>query len=397
MSNVESRRQANVSSQVLLAEVGRDTTLAHEVYFLTLLLRMGLIPTQDSSIYMVLANKIVCANLYFIGGALLYIPISTIVMAEDDHGDDSFINLLGRIIFCVYTPTMYIYISNLAGRSPGIITLLKELASREHESNSYCNPCHKQYPIKVIVFVVMFLNVMNVLVSIFSPSVASSVLGLSNNPVFLIYLHTVVYFLSFGWLLPIPFVYLGCKLLTDKVKYLIAYVHTEFKTIKLSDDKNNSVDLTFVMSWHDELYEKNRLLNKILSGMVTVTIFFLAVACTLLAVSLAIEGYNKNIIFWFIANIIILYATSFPAAELEIQNKIFGIELGALPMPARTLPDLNLYLNLYQTCAIKTTRSEFGIFVIGTKLRITFLALMRVGSITLSVILFLGGLRQSTN
>ena len=131
--------------------------------------------------------------------------------------------------------------------------------------------------------------------------------------------------------------------------------------------------------------------------MVTVTICFLAVACTLLAVTLAIEGFSKNILFWFIANTIILYATSYPAAELEIQNKIFGIALGALPMPARSLPGLNLYLNLYQTSAIKTTRSEFGIFVIGTKLRITFLALVRVGSITLSVILFLGGLLQSTS
>jgi ABC-type arginine/histidine transport system permease subunit len=149
------------------------------------------------------------------------------------------------------------------------------------------------------------------------------------------------------------------------------------------------------MAWHDELYEKNRLLNKILSGIVTLTIGFLAIASTLLAVNIAIVGFNANDIFWFLSNFFILVATCYPVAELEIQNKLLYIELGALPMP-RDMPDLNLYLNLYQTCAIKTSRSAFGIFVKGTKISITFNALIRIGSITLSAIIFLGGILQVT-
>ena len=250
---------------------------------------------------------------------------------------------------------------------------------------------------QAIVVVVITLCVMNVLVSVFSPDIATSVLGVSQSHVFMVYLHTTVYFLSCGWLLPIPFVFLGCKLLTDKVKYLIAYVHTEFKTIRSSDDSRNVVDLAYVMAWHDELYEKNRLLNKILSGMVTLCTCFLAVASTTIAISIAIEGFTANLMFWFMSNTIILASTCYPAAELEIQNKLLSIELGALPMPAREMPNLNLYLNLYQSCAIKTSRSEFGIFVKGTKIRITFLALMRVGSITLSAIIFLGSLLQTAN
>ena len=97
------------------------------------------------------------------------------------------------------------------------MALLREVGRRELNNNTHSSPCNnKQYPIKSIVLVVLVLCVMNVLVSILTPDMAVSVLGVSRHPVFLSYLHTIVYFFSFGWLVPIPFVYLGCKLLTNK-------------------------------------------------------------------------------------------------------------------------------------------------------------------------------------
>ena len=117
---------------------------------------------------------------------------------------------------------------------------------------------------------------------------------------------------------------------------------------------------------------------------------FLAGALTIIAVKISFMGYNRNDLFWFLSNAFVFTATCYPAGELEIQNQNLRIELGALPI-SRTRSHSNLFLSLYQTCSIKTVNSPFGILVKGTTIRITFNALIRVGSIVLSTIIFLGG------
>ena len=381
-----------VDAQKLLAEITGDAALATETYFLNMLMKMGCIATKDSSSLFIWLHRFVSANLIVAGtGALIYVPVTTFSSTSNDDIVTDPITVAGRLMFCVYTPAMYIYISSLARCHDGIVALLRDVGRREHNNSTHSSPCNKKYPIKAIVLLVLFLSLLNVLVSIMRPHIVKSMLGVTHHPAFLWYLHGLVYFLGFGWLLPIPFVFLGCKLLTNKIQYLIIYIQNEFQTKRLSGDLENPVDLAFVMAWYDELYEKNRLLNQILSGIVTLTVGFLALATTCLALNMTISGISTEDLFWFISNFIILVATCYPVAELEIQNKLLSIELGALPMP-RNMPNLNLYLNLYQTCTIKTSRSEFGIFVKGTKIRITFNALIRVGSITLSVIIFLASL-----
>ena len=341
-----------------------------------------------------MGESLVCVNLLVTAVIALVFPPLASEMAEEDstHG----IPLIGRLLFCIYAPSMYIYLSGLARCSPGLLTLINDVGRREYVDSNHTSPCTTKYPLKTIFVVVFFLCVSNVIINIFDRDIVLSILGLSHHPVYLVYLYCLLWLCSTAWLLPIPFVYLGCKLMTEKVQYMIRYVHKEFETRRMSDDLESPVDLAFVMAWHDELYEKNRLLNQILSGIITLTVAFLTLATTAIALNIAINGFNGADFFWFLANFIILAATCYPAAELEVQNKILSIELGSLPMPRR-LTSLNLYLNLYQTCTIKASRSMFGIFVKGTKIRITFNGVIRIGSITFSAIIFLGGVLQASN
>ena len=379
-----SSEDASSSDEVdLETEVGADTILKTEAYFLNLLFLVSLVATKDSSPIFIWMNRFICVNAFVIGvGALIYISITSFVTREHTR---SAVSVTGRVLFCLYSSTMYIYISGLARCSPGLVTLLRDVGRREPNNSTHSSPCNKKYPIKAIVLLVLFLCVLNVLVTVFTPGLIESLFGLTHHPVFLGYLFFMSYILSLGWLISIPFVYLGCKVLTNKIQYLTSYIQTEFH-----ENGNDPIDLFFVMAWHDELYEKNRLLTQGISGLVTLTIGFLAIASTTIAIHIAIIGISVNDTFWFLSNFFVLVATCYPVAELEIQNKFLHIELGALPMPDN-MPNLNLYLNLYQTCAIKASRSEFGIFVKGTKFRITFNALIRIGSITLSVIIFFGG------
>jgi hypothetical protein len=372
----------SLSSSSATIQPQNPVYLEDEVASLEILLTAGLVASTHSSSAMQWLSRFVRANVLLVGlGAAVYVPITAFVTREHSS---SVILIAGRMLFTIFTTVMYMYISHMAKSSPGIVALIREVGSRE-TNNKHASPCSTKYPITAIVAVVMILCVSNVVVIIFSPEILISLLGLTNHRLFIVYLEVVVYFLSFAWMASIPFVYLGCKLLTEKVKFLIAHVTTEFRS-----EREEPVDLFFVMEWYDELYEKNRLLTEAISGVVTLTIMFLATASTLIAIHIAIVGPNTNDVFWFFSNFFILVATCYPVAELEIQNKLLSIELGALPMP-KSVVDFNLYLNLFQTCTIKTSRSQFGIFVMGTKFRITFSALVRVGSITLSAIIFLAG------
>ena len=371
--------------KLLLAGQDADNSfLKSEIYYLRLLLRVGLIPTSDSSKYFLWLNKFVCLNMFIVGfGSLIYIPVSSYITREHPIG----IVIAGRLGFSLYTTSMYIYMSGLARCKPGILSVIYEVGQKE-ENGMYANPCTKQYPIKRIVFVVIILFLSNLVISIFNPNLVQAMFGLSRHPAYMCYLQIIVYFISFSWMVSIPFVYLGCKLLTEKIKYFLDYIKSEFET-----KEDEPVDLFYVMAWHDELYEKNRVLTDSFSGIVSITIMFLAFATTAIAIHIAIIGVNENDVFWFFSNFFILCATCYPVGELEMLNRLLNIAYGAAPMPMN-MTDLNLYLNLYQTCTIKSSRSQFGIFVKGTKIRITFFALIRVGSLTLSAIIFIAGVMR---
>ena len=355
----------------------------HDAHYLNLILKICCIPSANSSIYFKYFNRFICANVLVVGyGSVLYVPLTEM------NNDSGAVVMLGRVLFAVYTTTMYTYLSLLAQQKPGIVSILRDIG-RIESHNLFAYPCNKNQPIKAVMLIASMLVITNVLLSFMAPQL---IFG-KHHPAALRYFQASFIFFSVGWQMSIPFVYMGCKSLTEKVKYLIKYIHTEFREENINKC-DAPIDLVYLMDWYDELYEKNRLLNKILSGLITLTIAFLAMATTLIALHIALEGFWGSDIFWFFANAFTLLASCYPAGELEIQNALIRIELGTVPI-SRNLPDLNLFLNQYQTVAIKTSRSQFGIFVKGTKARITFKALIRIASVTLSAIIFLGGVVRS--
>ena len=95
-----------VISKTLLAEIAGDSTLITEAYYLNLILKMGLVATNDSSPLFIWANRCVCGNLFVVGlGTLVYVPITSLVTEEHSGG---FVTMAGRLLFCVYTSIMYI-------------------------------------------------------------------------------------------------------------------------------------------------------------------------------------------------------------------------------------------------------------------------------------------------
>ena len=359
--------------------------LVKEAYYLSIALRCCLIPSRKSSKYFIWLNNFICLNLIAVSiGTTLYVPITTAVTKEHDL---SFQTILG-LIWYIYCAITYTYLSNMAKGKRDIVELLQDVACREKD-NRFAYPCSNEEPIRLILVICALAVLSNLFVSIMSVDVFERAIGVTHHTAFFAYINTCVVFLTCGWLLPVPIVYLGCRVLTRKINHLIGYVKLQFYAQKI--DEESPLDLVFAMAWHDELYEKNCLLNDAISGLVTLSMGFFSLALICFALYFAVVGFRDNVTFWLAVCLFTLCMICFPAGELEIQNKLLSIEVGALPVTDTCAKSIT-FMQHYQTFATKCKRTEFGIYVFATKILITFNAMLRIGSTVLSGIIFLGGL-----
>ena len=365
-----------------------QTSLSTELYLLKLILQYSLIPSnKNSSKYFLWLNNFICINLLLVAcGVVIYVPVTTTVTKEHDLNFRSIL----AIFWYSYSSVSYTYLSYLSRCCPSIIQLLQEINIRE-KNNNFSDPCITKHPIKVLMCIGIVVILINSSIAIFVPGISDTIIGISHHPAFKAYVDTCVVFLSCGWMLPVPIVFLGCRILMNKIQYLTKYVEHELRS---QNTEECPLDLVYAMRWHDVLYEKNRLLNDAISGIVTLSLCFQSLAFLCFGLYFAVSGFDSKQLFWFLVNTFTLCAMGFPTGELEIQNKLLGIQVGYLPF-SKACAQSSILLHQFHTFSIKCERAEFGIFVKGTKILINFNAMIRIGSITLSGIVFFGGLARS--
>ena len=365
-----------------------DDSFAKELYYLNIALRCACIPTRDSSKYFIWANNFICLNLLTIAiGVSLYVPITTLVTQEHEL---SFQSALIPFWY-VYSSLSYTYLSYLVRSNPSMIDILKEVRKRE-KNNRFSDPCNEVHLMRTPLFACLLAILSNIALNVRDPSVIMSSIGLTDHPMFYCYCVLCISFLSCGWLMPAPIVIFGCRVLTTKIKHLLNYINDR-KTQSNSDEKE-LIDMIFAMTWHDDLYEKNRQLNNVISALMTLAMSFMTFSLLCIALHFAVIGFDANQMFWLSVNFIALSSICFPVGELEIQNKLLGIAVGTLSI----CPEFGLstiHMHQYLSLAVKCEKAEFGIFVKGTKILISFNSIIRIGSLTLSGIIFLGGLVRS--
>ena len=242
----------------LLIEEKNSFPLKKELYLLRLALKICLIPSKDSPSYFIWLNNAICINLcLFTAGSLVYVPVSTIITEE--RGGSALL-LVAYLLYCLYTTCTYVYLSLMMRITPNILEMLRRVGSREHDNN-FSDDCSKEHPIKYMIIVVLILSVINTLVSVITPEIAMALFGVTDHPVYIWYMHLCALFFSFGWLLSILFVYLGCRVLTSKVRRMIKHIRRHFLLAERNDE-DTSIDLIFLMFWHDELFNKKPLAER---------------------------------------------------------------------------------------------------------------------------------------